>query len=70
MDFANGTMTTGSARYGLANGAVFTTFEGSQVAVSDTAMAAFNEAGEKILSGEIVPPVTQAELDAFVYPAA
>lgn len=64
--YVDGTFAAGSIRYGLKDNVDYVTFDGSKVTMPDTIKQAVDAAGQKIISGEIVPPTTQEALDAFV----
>jgi len=64
--FVDGQFTSGSVRYGLEGNVVYVTFDDSKVQIPDAVRQAVEEAGQKIISGEIEPPISQEQLDAFV----
>ncbi|MEL7610109.1 MAG: BMP family ABC transporter substrate-binding protein [Bacillota bacterium] len=64
--YVDGSFAAGSIRYGLKDNVDYVTFDNSKVAIPDSVKQAVDAVGQKIISGEIEPPVTQAELDAFV----
>jgi basic membrane protein A and related proteins len=62
----DGNWTGGNVAYGFSDGYLVVDLTGSNVAVSDEAKEALETYKQKIISGEIVPPTTQEELDAYL----
>jgi basic membrane protein A len=62
----DGTWQGGNIAYGFSDGYLAVDLSGSNVAVSDAAKQAVETYKQKIISGEIVPPTTQEELDAYL----
>jgi basic membrane protein A len=64
--YVDGSFTSGSVRFGLKDNVVNLTYEGSKVEIPDSVKAQVDEVGKKIISGEIKPPTSQEELDAYL----
>jgi basic membrane protein A len=62
----DGTWQGGNIAYGFSDGYLVVDLSGSNVTVSDEAKQALETYKAKIISGEIVPPTTQEELDAYL----
>ncbi len=63
--YIEGTLTAGSVRLGYAEGTVTVDFSGSKVTIPQEILDRVEEIKEKIISGEIVVPVTEEEVAAF-----
>jgi len=61
----DGTFEGGEVRYGLADDAVYITYEGSSFEMPAAVQEYVDDISAKIIDGTIVPPVTEEELAAF-----